>query len=73
MKEILIFINIICCLLLCSCEQIEYTDHPNLYHTGRYFDVVKLNDSTFLCMPNVSGKDVITIKISNHEIYERKD
>ena len=77
MKRILIFISIICCLLLCSCEQKtrynEYTGHPNLYHKGIYFDIVKLNDTIFLCIPNVSGKDVVTIKISNHEIYERKD
>ena len=79
---------ILCLVLLyclCSCEvsdthpktedgkYIEYSGHPNLYHTGKYFDVIKLNDNTFLCIPNVSGKDVVTIKISNHEVYERKD
>lgn len=84
MKRILIFISIICCLLLCSCEQTdtrsktsgrytEYTGHPNLYHVSRIFDVVKLNDTTFLCIPRISEKDIVTIKISNHEIYERKD
>ena len=77
MKKFLIFISIICCLLLCSCGKIdthpktsdgrytEYIGHPNLYHSGRFFDVVKLNDTTFVCLPNVSGKDVVTIKISN--------
>lgn len=85
MKEILRFTSIICCLLLCSCEQTdtrlktsdgrytEYTGHPNLYHTSRFFDVIKLNDTTFLCIPNISEKDIVTIKINNHEIYERKD
>ena len=79
MKKILIFTSIICCLLLCSCEQTdtraktsdgrytEYTGHPNLYHSNRLFDVVKLNDTTFLCIPNISEKDITTINISNQK------
>lgn len=84
MKKIPLFICVIF-LLLCGCEQIdthpktndgkyiEYIGHPNLYHKSRFYDVIRINDTTFLCLPTIDSKNVMTIKISAYGINEREN
>ena len=84
MKKLSLVICVIF-LLLCSCEQvdthaktndgkyIEYIGHPNLYHTSRFYDVIRINDTIFLCLPKIESKNVITIKISAYGINEREN
>ena len=75
MKRFPLFICVIF-LMLYGCEQIdthpktndgkyiEYIGHPNLYHKSRFYDVIRINDTTFLCIPTIDSKNVITIKIN---------
>lgn len=42
---------------------IEYIGHPNLYHRSSKYDVVKLNDTIFICLPRDNENNVTTVKI----------
>ena len=63
--------SILCLCSSCSKEELKYT--TNAYYKNYIYDIVKLNDTIFICIPsNINTKDkpikIININQINEEI-----
>lgn len=63
MKKLPYFLIVICFLLISSCQRKAVKLHDNkIFYQNHAYDIIKLNDTTFMSIPTGARMDADTVK-----------
>lgn len=67
----MLFFMAVCGLLFCSCNHENSSTEKEEYeiYSGRKWDIVKVNDSIFICVPGLNADAECVPKVINTKTY----